>query len=65
LKVVEKPVVLQELSSKLAAKSVAFLETAARNQRPFLLFHSFTHVHTPHATRLVGSLLGWWAILGG
>ncbi len=55
---VEKPVILEELSSKLAAKSAAFLEVAALNQRPFLLFHSFTHVHTPHATRLVGSLLG-------
>jgi hypothetical protein len=56
--VVEKPVILEELSSKLAAKSVEFLETAARDQRPFLLFHSFTHVHTPHATRLVDRLLG-------
>ncbi len=50
--------ILEELSYKLAAKSVAFLEVAARNQRPFLLFHSFTHVHTPHATRLVDRLLG-------
>jgi hypothetical protein len=32
---------------------VVFLETAARDQLPFLLFHSFTHVHTPHATRLI------------
>jgi hypothetical protein len=56
--VVEKPVILEELSSKLAAKSVAFLEVAAKDQRPFLLFHSFTHVHTPHATRLVGCFAG-------
>ncbi len=55
---VEKPVILEELSSKLAAKSVAFLEVAARDQRPFLLFHSFTHVHTPHTTRFVDCFLG-------
>ena len=49
----EKPVVLEDLSSKLAAKSVTFIARAARQQRPFLLLHSFTHVHTPLATRSV------------
>jgi hypothetical protein len=49
--VVEKPIVLEDLSSKLAAKSVAFIEEACRQARPFLLLHSFTHVHTPLATR--------------
>jgi hypothetical protein len=37
----------------LTAKLVAFLEMAARDQHPFLLFHSFTLVHTPYATRLI------------
>jgi hypothetical protein len=40
-----------------AAKWVAFLETLVRDQRPFLLFHSFTHVRTPHANRLLDHFL--------
>ena len=47
-KVVEKPIQLASLSTKLVDKSVSFIKNI--ESRPFLLYHSFAHVHTPLAT---------------
>ena len=45
--VVEKPIKLPSLSKKLVQKSVNFIKNSERDSRPFLLYHSFAHVHTP------------------
>ena len=45
--VVEKPIKLPSLSKKLVQKSVNFIKNGKRDSRPFLLYHSFAHVHTP------------------
>jgi len=47
LRVVEKPISLEPLALRLAKKSTEFLERAAQQDKPFLLMHSFAHVHTP------------------
>ena len=48
--VVEKPIDLVNLADRLVVKSIKFIEEAAASKKPFLLFHSFAHVHTPYAT---------------
>jgi len=55
--VVEKPVDLTSLSRKLVDKSVGVIREREKDSRPFLLYHSFAHTHTPLRTedRLVGS----------
>ena len=45
--VVEKPTKLASLSNKLVQKSVNFIKQGEGDSRPFLLYHSFAHVHTP------------------
>nr|XP_053642226.1 arylsulfatase H-like [Cherax quadricarinatus] len=45
--VVEKPIQLDGLSQRLAQESREFLAAHANDDRPFFLFHSFPHVHTP------------------
>ena len=45
--VVEKPINLTSLSRKLVDKSVEVIRARARDERPFLLYHSFAHTHTP------------------
>ena len=45
--VVEKPIKLASLSNKLVQKSVNFIKQGEGDSRPFLLYHSFAHVHTP------------------
>ena len=45
--VVEKPIKLPTLSNKLVQKSVDFIKNSEGDSRPFLLYHSFAHVHTP------------------
>ena len=45
--VVEKPIKLASLSNKLVQKSVNFIKQSGEDPRPFLLYHSFAHVHTP------------------
>ena len=47
---VEKPIDLRKLSGKLVDKSVEIIGAAKTDPRPFLLYHSFTHVHTPLVT---------------
>ncbi|XP_068228348.1 steryl-sulfatase-like isoform X2 [Palaemon carinicauda] len=49
-KVVESPIELDGLSQRLAAESRQFLADHAKNDRPFFLFHSMAHVHTPMFT---------------
>lgn len=48
--VVEKPINLQKLSANLVDKSVEIIGAVKTDPRPFLLYHSFAHVHTPLAT---------------
>ena len=47
--VVEKPIDLATLSDKLVTKSVEFIKNSQADggAAPFLLYHSFAHVHTP------------------
>ena len=45
--VVEKPVDLPSLSRKLVDKSVEVIRARTTDERPFLLYHSFAHTHTP------------------
>nr|XP_045604189.1 arylsulfatase H-like [Procambarus clarkii]XP_045604190.1 arylsulfatase H-like [Procambarus clarkii] len=49
-KVVEQPLVLEGLSQRLVSHSVKFIADHAQEQRPFFLYHSFGHVHTPMFT---------------
>ena len=44
---VEKPINLRTLSRKLVDKSVAVVRESEEDERPFLLYHSFAHTHTP------------------
>ncbi|KAK4299720.1 hypothetical protein Pmani_028019 [Petrolisthes manimaculis] len=46
-KLVEKPIQLEGLTQKLVQESTQFLTSRAKDNRPFFLMHSFTHVHTP------------------
>ncbi|XP_071530424.1 LOW QUALITY PROTEIN: arylsulfatase H-like [Panulirus ornatus] len=46
-KVVEQPIRLDGLSQRLVQESRQFLAQHANDDRPFFLFHSFAHVHTP------------------
>ena len=46
--VIEQPLNFDGFSQKLINYSVNFIET--HKDRPFLLFHSFGHVHTPMFT---------------
>ncbi|KAG0719201.1 Arylsulfatase H [Chionoecetes opilio] len=48
--VVQQPVVLEGLSQLLASHSVSLIARYARQERPFFLYHSFAHVHTPMFT---------------
>ena len=43
--VVEKPIDMTQLAKRLAKKSTEFIRKSS--DRPFLLVHSFAHVHTP------------------
>ena len=45
--VVEKPIDLTSLSRKLVDKTVEVIRAGAGDERPFLLYHSFAHTHTP------------------
>ena len=45
--VVEKPLDLPTLSRKLVDKTVEVIRARARDERPFLVYHSFAHTHTP------------------
>ena len=47
----EKPINLKTLSRNLVDKSVAVIRRSEEDQRPFLLYHSFAHTHTPLATQ--------------
>ena len=44
---VEKPINLRTLSRKLVDRSVAVIRESEEDERPFLLYHSFAHTHTP------------------
>ncbi|XP_042228572.1 steryl-sulfatase-like isoform X1 [Homarus americanus] len=46
-KVVEAPMELDGFSQRLAQESRQFIASHANDDRPFFLFHSFAHVHTP------------------
>ncbi|XP_042889021.1 arylsulfatase H-like [Penaeus japonicus] len=46
-KVVEQPIQLDGLSQRLVKESREFLKDHAKDDKPFFLFHSFGHVHTP------------------
>ncbi|XP_042219540.1 arylsulfatase H-like isoform X1 [Homarus americanus] len=46
-KMVETPIQLDGLSQRLVEESRQFLAAHANDDRPFFLFHSFAHVHTP------------------
>ncbi|XP_064113698.1 arylsulfatase H-like isoform X1 [Macrobrachium nipponense] len=46
-KVVESPIELDGLSQRLAAESRKVLADFAKDDKPFFLFHSLAHVHTP------------------
>ena len=48
--VVEKPIDLVSLSNKLVDKTVEQILFSNKDERPFLLYHSFAHVHTPLVT---------------
>ena len=50
--VVEQPIKLKGLASRLMDKSIEFIENSAskKSKKPFALFHSFTNVHTPLIT---------------
>ena len=48
--VVQQPMVLQGLSQQLASHSAGLIARYAREERPFFLYHSFAHVHTPMFT---------------
>ncbi|KAG0722367.1 Steryl-sulfatase [Chionoecetes opilio] len=48
--VVQQPVVLQGVSQLLASHSVSLIARYAREERPFFLYHSFLHTHTPMFT---------------
>ena len=43
--VVQKPIDMTQLAKRLAKKSTEFIRK--RSDQPFLLVHSFAHVHTP------------------
>jgi len=47
LRVVEKPISLEPLALRMAKKATDFLERASLQDKPFLLIHSFAHVHEP------------------
>ncbi|XP_042883218.1 arylsulfatase H-like [Penaeus japonicus] len=49
-KVVEQPVTLPGLSQRLVDYSLDFISDHAHDENPFLLYHSFAHVHTPMFT---------------
>ncbi|XP_037782088.1 arylsulfatase H-like [Penaeus monodon] len=49
-KVVEQPLVLEGLSQRLVDYSLNFITEHAHDENPFLLYHSFAHVHTPMFT---------------
>lgn len=48
--VVELPIKLEGLSQRLINESRRFITEHANSKRPFFLFHSFAHVHTPMFT---------------
>ena len=50
--IVEQPIRLEGLASRLTDKSIEFIERSAGSQaqKPFALLHSFTNVHTPLVT---------------
>jgi len=48
--VVEKPINLETLADNLIRSSIKFIEESGKSEQPFLLYHSFAHVHTPLAT---------------
>ncbi|XP_069166650.1 arylsulfatase H-like isoform X1 [Procambarus clarkii] len=48
--VVEQPLVLEGLSQRLVDQSLEFITNHANDSRPFFLYHSFAHVHTPMFT---------------
>ncbi|KAK8393204.1 hypothetical protein O3P69_013304 [Scylla paramamosain] len=48
--VVEAPIKLEGFSQRLVAESRRFITEHANSERPFFLFHSFGHVHTPMFT---------------
>jgi len=50
--VVEKPIDLKGLSSKLIDKTVTLIRQRSEDvaEKPYLIYHSFAHVHTPLAT---------------
>ncbi|KAG7159688.1 arylsulfatase D-like [Homarus americanus] len=49
-RVLEQPMVLAGLSQRLVDHSVKFIAHHAQDDRPFFLYHSFTHVHIPMFT---------------
>ncbi|XP_068227498.1 arylsulfatase F-like [Palaemon carinicauda] len=49
-KVVESPIELDGLSQRLVSESRQFLRAHAKDEKPFFLFHSMAHVHTPMFT---------------
>lgn len=46
-KVIEAPIQPDGLSQRLVDQSRRFIAKHAHSERPFFLFHSFPHVHTP------------------
>lgn len=46
-RVVEQPHVMEGLSQKLVDYSLKYISKHAKDDKPFLLYHSFAHVHTP------------------
>ena len=50
--IVEQPIKLEGLASRLMDKSIEFIQNSASrsSNKPFALFHSFTNVHTPLIT---------------
>ena len=45
--VIEQPIKLNQLSDKLTAKSVEFIQRQKNKTEPFALYHAFASVHTP------------------
>ncbi|XP_076033555.1 arylsulfatase H-like [Oratosquilla oratoria] len=48
--VMEQPLVLEGLTQRLVEHSLDLLDEFVEGEKPFLLYHAFTHVHTPMFT---------------
>jgi hypothetical protein len=46
-RIVEKPIDLTRLADRLTDKSIKYIKNSVKSGNPFLLVHSFAHVHTP------------------